>query len=114
MQRQPWDFDGKVVLVTGASLGIGAVVARMFAEAGADVVVNARQPERLEERAREISAATGRRCVALAADVTEPDQVRSLVDGALGAFGHVDILINNAGNSVRSSLRKLTPELWQW
>lgn len=113
MPQGPWNFEGKVVLVTGASLGIGAVVATMFAEAGADVVVNARHADKLEDRAAAIRASTGRRCLAIAADVTDPDQVRTLVDEALQAFGRIDILINNAGNSVRSSLRKLTPELWR-
>ena len=114
MTQGPWDFSGKVVLVTGASLGIGAVTARMFAESGADVVIAARQPDRLAELAQAIATSTGRRCLAVAADVTEPDQVKAMVDRALEAFGRIDILINNAGNSVRSSLRKLTPELWQW
>ena len=114
MVEAPWDFSGKVVLVTGASVGIGAATAQMFAESGADLVIAARQPERLEERARSIAASTGRRCLAVPADVTEPAQVKAMVDRALEAFGRIDILINNAGNSVRSSLRKLTPELWQW
>jgi NAD(P)-dependent dehydrogenase (short-subunit alcohol dehydrogenase family) len=110
----PWDFAGRNVLVTGASQGIGAVTARMFAEAGADVVIAARRPDELERRAEQIRALTGRRCVAIPADVTEPEQVRTLVAGAIEALGGIDILINNAGNSVRSSLRQLTPELWQW
>jgi 3-oxoacyl-[acyl-carrier protein] reductase len=114
MAAAPWDFTGKVVLVTGASLGIGAVTARMFAESGADLVLAARRPEILQERAEAIAAATGRRCLAVPADATEPDQVKRLVERALAEFGRIDILINNAGNSVRSSLRKLTPELWQW
>lgn len=114
MSQGPWNFAGKVVLVTGASLGIGAVTAQMFAEAGADLVIAARDPEKLEQRAEMIRSSTGRRCLAAPADVTDPAQVRTLVDRALEAFGTIDILINNAGNSVRSSLRNLTPELWQW
>lgn len=109
-----WDFHDKVVLVTGASLGIGAVTAQMFAESGADLVICARGAEALERRAEAIRSSTGRRCLAVAADVTEPDQVKAMVDAGLAAFGRIDILINNAGNSVRSSLRQLTPELWQW
>jgi NAD(P)-dependent dehydrogenase (short-subunit alcohol dehydrogenase family) len=108
----PWNFEGKVVLVTGASLGIGAVTARMFAEAGAEVAICAREPERLEARAREIEAAAGRGCLAIPADVTDAAQVDALVERTLAAFGRIDILVNNAGNSVRSSLSKLTPELW--
>jgi len=113
MPQGPWNFEGKIVLVTGASLGIGAVTAQMFAEAGADVVIAARGADKLEERAEAVRSSTGRRCLAVAADVTDPAQVRTLVDRALETFGRIDILINNAGNSVRSSLRKLTPELWR-
>jgi NAD(P)-dependent dehydrogenase (short-subunit alcohol dehydrogenase family) len=78
------------------------------------VVIAARGADALERRAEIIRSTTGRRCLAVVADVTEPDQVKVMVDRALEAFGRIDILINNAGNSVRSSLRKLTPELWQW
>ena len=109
-----WNFHDKVVIVTGASLGIGAVTAQMFAENGADVVIAARRPDELERRAEIIRNVTGRRCLAVVADVTDPEQVKTMVDRALEAFGRIDILINNAGNSARSSLRKLTPEVWQW
>jgi NAD(P)-dependent dehydrogenase (short-subunit alcohol dehydrogenase family) len=114
MQSGPWDFSGKVVVVTGASVGIGAVTAQMFAESGADVVISARGEARLEARAEQIRRTTGRRCLAVAADVTEPDQVEAMVQRTLDGFGRIDVLINNAGNSVHSSLRKLTPELWAW
>jgi NAD(P)-dependent dehydrogenase (short-subunit alcohol dehydrogenase family) len=114
MADWPWDFSGKVVLVTGASVGIGATTAEMFARSGADLVISARGEERLAQRAEAIRRETGRRCLAIAADVTEPGQVKRMVDGALAEFGRIDILINNAGNSVRSSLAKLTPETWQW
>jgi 3-oxoacyl-[acyl-carrier protein] reductase len=114
MADAPWDFRDKVVVVTGASLGIGAVTARMFAEAGADLVVSARRQDVLDARAEAIRAATGRRCLAVPADVTDPAQVKVMVDRALAEFGRIDVLVNNAGNSVRSSLKNLTPELWQW
>jgi 3-oxoacyl-[acyl-carrier protein] reductase len=112
MAPSPWSFDGRIVLVTGASAGIGAVTARMFAEAGADVVICARDRQRLEARAEKIRAATGRRCLPIVADVTDSAQAQALVEQALERFGRIDILVNNAGASVRSSLRKLTPELW--
>jgi len=110
----PWNFHGKIAVITGASEGIGAVTAHMFAMGGADVVIAARRGEPLEHRAETIRSLTGRRCLAVVADVTDPVQVDTLFERALGAFGGIDILINNAGNSVRSPLRKLTPELWQW
>ena len=114
MSKIAFDFNDKVVVVTGSSAGIGAVTAQMFAEHGADVVVVARHADKLEQRAERIRSATGRRCIAVVADVTDPAQVKTMVDRSLDALGRIDILINNAGNSVRSSLRKLTPELWQW
>jgi citronellol/citronellal dehydrogenase len=108
-----FDFQGKIVLVTGASEGIGAVTAQLFAKHNADVAIAARRPDKLEQKAAFIRADTGRRCLAVAADVTDPDQVKRLVDRTVEAYGKIDILVNNAGNSVRSSLRKLTPDVWQ-
>lgn len=114
MTKKGFDFHAQVVLVTGASEGIGAATAQLFAEHGADLAIAARRPDKLEQRAQSITAETGRRCLYVAADVTEPDQVKRLVDRTLEEYGRIDILINNAGNSVRSSMRKLTPALWQW
>ncbi|HEX4376168.1 MAG TPA: SDR family oxidoreductase [Steroidobacteraceae bacterium] len=107
-----FDFTNKVVIVTGASEGIGAVTAKLFARNGADLVIAARRQGKLEQAAVAIRD-MGRRCLAIPTDVTEPDAIKALVEGALREFGRIDILINNAGGSVRSSLRKLTPEIWQ-
>jgi citronellol/citronellal dehydrogenase len=108
-----FDFRGKTVIVTGASEGIGAATAHLFATHGADLAIAARRADKLENKAASIRVETGSRCLGVAADVTQPDQVRNLVDRTLEAYGRIDILINNAGNSARSSLRKLTPEIWQ-
>lgn len=113
MPRMEFDFGDRIVLVTGASEGIGAATAQMFAEHGADVAIAARRPDKLAERAEHIETTTGRRCLGVPADVTDPAQVKIMVDRVLNDFGKIDILINNAGNSARSSLRKLTPEIWQ-
>lgn len=114
MERVQFDFTDKVVLVTGASVGIGAVTARMFALHGADLAIAARTAAKIEERAAQIREEFGRRCLGIAADVTEPEDVARMVEATLAEFGRIDILINNAGNSVQSTLRNLTPELWQW
>lgn len=114
MQRIEFDFTGKVVLITGASLGIGAVTARMFAAHGADVAIAARTAEKIEARAAQIREEFGGKCVGIVADVTEPDAVERMVEQTLAEFGRIDVLVNNAGNSVQSTLRNLTPELWQW
>ncbi|HVV08279.1 3-oxoacyl-ACP reductase family protein [Amycolatopsis sp.] len=89
-------LDGKVALVTGASSGLGAGFARALAEVGADVVLAARRTDRLEGVAEEIRG-LGRRALAVRADVSEPADCDSLVAAATSEFGHVDILINNAG-----------------
>jgi NAD(P)-dependent dehydrogenase (short-subunit alcohol dehydrogenase family) len=89
-------LDGKVAIVTGASSGLGVVIAQVLAEAGADVAVCARRVDALE-RTRGLIAASGRRSVALAVDVTDPDQSGRMVTETVDALGGVDILVNNAG-----------------
>ncbi len=89
-------LDDKVVIVTGASSGLGVSFAQAFAEAGADVVLGARRADRLQATAGLVEG-SGRRAVSVQTDVSVPEQCRRLVDSALDAFGRVDVLINNAG-----------------
>jgi 7-alpha-hydroxysteroid dehydrogenase len=89
-------LDDKVAVVTGAGRGIGAGVARAFAEAGAHVVCAARTPEQIEETAAAVRA-LGRRALAVPCDVMERAQLERLVDAALAEFGRLDVLVNNAG-----------------
>jgi NAD(P)-dependent dehydrogenase (short-subunit alcohol dehydrogenase family) len=93
----------RVVLVTGASYGIGEATARRLAAAGATVLVAARSADRLAELVEEIEAAGGR-AHAYALDLADPDSVDDFVAGVLEEHGHVDILVNNAGKSIRRSL----------
>jgi NAD(P)-dependent dehydrogenase (short-subunit alcohol dehydrogenase family) len=111
--KEGFDFSDKIVLVTGASEGIGAATAQLFAQHGADVAIAARGADKLQQRASAITAASGRRCLPVIADVTDPAQVKAMIERTLAQFGRIDVLINNAGNSVRSSMKALTPELWQ-
>ena len=90
------DLDGKTVMITGASSGIGAAAARLFAAEGAAVVLMARRKDKLEEIASEISAAGGRVEVA-PGDVTETDAVERAVATAVSAFGGLNGAFNNAG-----------------
>ncbi|MDP9408745.1 MAG: SDR family oxidoreductase [Actinomycetota bacterium] len=89
-------LDGKVVIVTGASSGLGVAFAKGFAEAGADVALGARRLERLEGTSELVEAA-GRRALAVRTDVTKPEECANLVQSAMEEFGRVDVLVNNAG-----------------
>ena len=90
------DAERQVVLVTGASAGIGAAISRRFARGGWRIVAVARRPERLDALARELSATTT--VETLAADVAAKDTADRAVDLAIKAFGRLDCLINNAGS----------------
>ena len=91
-----FDLSGEVVLVTGASQGLGRQFARVLAARGAAVALGARQTEKLESLAKEIASAGGR-AVAVAMDVTSQASIKSAVDQAEAALGPVTVLINNAG-----------------
>jgi NAD(P)-dependent dehydrogenase (short-subunit alcohol dehydrogenase family) len=104
-----FSLDGKVAIVTGASSGLGVAFAQALAEAGADVVLGARRVERLEQT-RALVEATGRRALAIATDVADPDSCRNLVEAAVLEFGHVDVLVNNAGVGTAVPATRETPE----
>jgi NAD(P)-dependent dehydrogenase (short-subunit alcohol dehydrogenase family) len=102
-------LDGRVAIVTGASSGLGAVFARTLAEAGADVALGARRVDRLTQT-RQAVEATGRRAIAVATDVTRPEDCQALVDATTAEFGRVDVLVNNAGVGTAVPATRETPE----
>jgi NAD(P)-dependent dehydrogenase (short-subunit alcohol dehydrogenase family) len=102
-------LDDKVVIVTGASSGLGVAFAQGFAEAGADVVLGARRVEKMADTAALVEQA-GRRAHMHKTDVADPDQCQQLVDAAIAEFGRVDILINNAGVGTAVPATRETPE----
>jgi len=102
-------LDGRSVVVTGASSGLGVHFALAFAAAGADVVICGRRLDLLE-RTRERVEPLGRRCVTVAADVTDVEQCQRVVESALAAFGKVDVLVNNAGVGTAVPATRETPE----
>jgi len=89
-------LDGKVAVVTGASYGLGVLFAEILASAGADVVVTARSVDKLAETKAMVES-LGRRCLAVAGDVTVYDDCAAVVAAAMAELGRVDILVNNAG-----------------
>jgi NAD(P)-dependent dehydrogenase (short-subunit alcohol dehydrogenase family) len=93
-----FDLTGRTAFVTGASRGIGRVIAVGLARAGADVAVAARGEEGLNQTAAEITA-LGRKAFVLPLDVTRQEDVNATVDKAIELLGHIDIVVNNAGGS---------------
>ena len=104
--------DGKVVVITGASKGLGRAMALGFAEAGADVVVASRKLEGCQRVADDVRAA-GRRALPVSCHVGDWDQCQRLVDDTVAEFGRIDILINNAGIApVPPALKDVTADLF--
>ena len=102
---------GKVVVITGASSGLGEAAARLLSAQGATVVLGARRSDRLQSLADELSG-NGGKALAIATDVTHRNQVKRLVDTAAQKFGRVDVMINNAGIMPRAPLERLTIDDW--
>lgn len=109
--REEIDLSGRSAVVTGASRGIGATVARAFAEAGAAVVLSARSIGAIEALAADLVAA-GQRAWAVPCDVTDEDSVAGLAQEATDRLGSVDILVNNAGIASSSPLHRQSLEEW--
>jgi NAD(P)-dependent dehydrogenase (short-subunit alcohol dehydrogenase family) len=95
-----FDLTGKVALVTGGSRGLGREMVLAFAAAGADVVITSRNLESCELLAREVTERTGRAALAYGCHVGHWDELDGLVEAAYERFGHVDVLVNNAGMSL--------------
>jgi len=102
-------IEGKVVVITGASSGLGEAAARLLARGGAKLVLGARRVERLQALAKELSLGES---AVLKTNVTDRNQVTRLVEQAVAAHGRVDVIINNAGLMPSSLLEKLHVEEW--
>lgn len=105
------NIEGKVVVITGASSGLGESTARHLASLGASVVLAARRQDRLNAIVQDITAAGGN-ATALAADVTRREDLEQLIQHAVARFGRVDVMINNAGFMAIAPIAELRVDEW--
>jgi len=111
VQTMSSSIEGKIVVITGASSGLGAATARLLSSQGAIVVLGARRLERIRALADELKGRGGK-ALALETDVTKLEQVTRLVDSAVQEFGRIDVMMNNAGLMPNSPLERLKIEDW--
>ncbi|MEW6450987.1 MAG: SDR family oxidoreductase [Pseudomonadota bacterium] len=105
------NIEGKVVVITGASSGLGEATARLLSAQGASIVLGARRKDRIWSLAREITE-NGGKATAVTTDVTDRHQVKALVDAAVESYGRIDVIINNAGLMPQSLLEALKIDEW--
>lgn len=105
------NIEGKVIVITGASSGLGEAAAKHLSEQGAIVVLGARRVDRIKALAEQINK-NGGKAFALATDVTKVEQVKALVDAAVKNYERLDVMINNAGLMPRSPLERLKIDEW--
>jgi len=106
-----FNFKGKSVLITGASRGIGAAAAKLFADFGANVVINYYQNRKMAEAVlKQIVAGRGS-ALLFKADISDSKQCQAMIDWTVKEFGNLDILVNNAGIWAESAIESMTPEI---
>ena len=105
--------SGHISLVTGASTGIGAAIAKVLAEGGSQVIVHYRSNSEAAEKVVSDIVAAGGSAFAVQADLSQPNSAQKLVDDVLDRVKHIDLLVNNAGSMIsRHKLLEVTDELW--
>ena len=108
-----FDLSGRVAIVTGGGSGIGRQMATGLAEAGANLVLCARKPERCQEAAAQLERELGVRALGMRCDVRDPTEIQAVVDRTKAELGAVDILVNNAGTSWGAPAEDHPLEGWQ-
>ena len=105
------NIAGKVIVITGASSGLGEAAARHLSAQGASVVLGARRADRIQALANELTGRGGK-TIAKTTDVTDRAQVKALVGAAVQAYGRIDVMINNAGLMPQSLIERLKIDEW--
>jgi len=105
------ELEDRVIIVTGASSGIGLEIVKVLAAGGAKIAMAARKMEKLEKAATDL-ASTGATVIVVPTDVTRAADCRALVRATVDAFGQIDVLVNNAGYAPPASLLETTEEVW--
>ena len=114
MNLPQFDLTGKVALVTGGSKGLGKAMARGLALAGANVAISSRNQKELDAALQEILAGTGRKGVAIEADMSKRPEADVLAREAVKALGKVDILVNNAGSNLPQAVDAIQDRDWDY
>ena len=112
MSLDIFKLDGRVALITGGNRGLGFAMAKALGEAGASVVVTSRQEDRAKKSANNLAEITGQRTMGLAVDVTDAEQIESMIQTVVKEFGRIDILVNNAGINIRKPVEELDEASW--
>lgn len=112
-QIAAFDLTGKTAFVTGASRGIGRAIALAFAHAGADVAVSCNTAGALAQQVRDTVREMGRKSEFYAHNLVDPAEVERLHAEVLRDFGHVDVVVNNAGITLDKSFKKMTWDMWK-
>ncbi len=110
--KQLFNLDGRVSVITGGATGLGLQMATGLAEAGSNIVICSRKLDNCEQAAHQIEK-LGVKALAVACDVTKPDQVHHLKDETLKKFGRVDVLVNNAGRAWVAPPEDMPLDRWQ-
>jgi NAD(P)-dependent dehydrogenase (short-subunit alcohol dehydrogenase family) len=109
--KELFNLTGRVAIITGGSIGLGRQMAEALSEAGAKLVLCARNKERCDQAAAKLQA-TGAEVLSLACDVKKPESIQAVVDQSIARFGRIDILINNAGTSWGAPVEEMKLEAW--